>query len=61
MESATLRRAPPLPAALQLGLIALLLSAAVIAWAVTDERMAAWTPARDRPGDARLVSSASGW
>lgn len=40
MESATLRRAPPLPVALQLGLIALLLVGAVIAWAITDDRMA---------------------
>jgi predicted metal-binding membrane protein len=39
MESATLRRAPPLPALLQAGLIGLLLVGAVIAWTVTDERM----------------------
>ncbi len=40
MESATLRRAPSLPAAIQLGLIALLLVGAVVAWAITDDRMA---------------------
>ena len=39
MESATLRRAPPLPALLQAGLICLLLIGAVIAWTVTDDRM----------------------
>jgi predicted metal-binding membrane protein len=39
MESATIRRAPPLPAMLQAGLIGLLIAGAVIAWAVTDDRM----------------------
>jgi predicted metal-binding membrane protein len=40
MESATLRRAPPLPGLIQLGLIGLLIVGAVIAWTVTDDRMA---------------------
>ncbi len=39
MESATLRRPPPLPTLVHVGLIALLLVLAVVAWAVTDERM----------------------
>jgi len=38
METATLRRMP-LPAAIQLGLIATLLLFAVVAWALADERM----------------------
>jgi predicted metal-binding membrane protein len=40
MESATLRRVPPLPSAIQLGLIFGLLLLAAIAWAVTSDRMA---------------------
>jgi predicted metal-binding membrane protein len=40
VESATLRRAPPLPGLIQLGLIGGLVVLAAIAWAVTDERMA---------------------
>src|SRR5215212_6603040 len=40
MESATLRRIPPLPSAIQLGLIFGLLLLAAIAWAVTSDRMA---------------------
>jgi predicted metal-binding membrane protein len=40
MESATLRRVPPLPSAIQLGLIFGLLLLAAIAWALTDDRMA---------------------
>ncbi len=40
MESATLRRAPPLPSAVQLGLIFGLLLLAAIAWAMTGDRMA---------------------
>ncbi|HEY7150929.1 MAG TPA: DUF2182 domain-containing protein, partial [Solirubrobacterales bacterium] len=39
MESATIRRAPPLPGLIQLGLIGLLLVLAAIAWAVTNEQM----------------------
>jgi predicted metal-binding membrane protein len=39
MESATLRRVPPLPELVRLGLIALLLLLAALGWAVTDERM----------------------
>jgi len=39
MESATVRRAPPLPGLIQLGLIGLLLILAAIAWAVTNEQM----------------------
>jgi predicted metal-binding membrane protein len=39
MESATLRRAPPLPGLIQLGLIGLLLALAAIAWAVTSDQM----------------------
>lgn len=39
MESATLRRAPPVPALVQLGLIALLVVAAAVAWALTSNRM----------------------
>ena len=40
MESATLRRVPPLPSAVQLGLIFGLLILAAIAWAMTGDRMA---------------------
>jgi predicted metal-binding membrane protein len=39
MESATVRRAPPLPAVLQLGLIGLLVVLAAIGWGITDDRM----------------------
>src|ERR671925_1475499 len=39
MESATIRRAPPLPGLIQLGLIGLLLILAAIAWAVTSDQM----------------------
>jgi predicted metal-binding membrane protein len=39
MESATLRRPPALPATIQLGLIALLIGLAALAWATTDDRM----------------------
>ncbi|MGH2985049.1 MAG: DUF2182 domain-containing protein [Solirubrobacterales bacterium] len=39
MESASLRRAPTLPNAVQLGLIFGLLLLAALAWAVTDDRM----------------------
>src|SRR5918996_2991124 len=39
MESAALRRAPPLPGLIQLGLIALLVVLAAIGWALTDDRM----------------------
>jgi predicted metal-binding membrane protein len=40
MESAALRRAPPLPSPVQLGLIFGLLLLAAIAWAMTGDRMA---------------------
>jgi predicted metal-binding membrane protein len=40
MESATIRRAPPLPGLIQLGLIGLLLALAALAWAVTSDQMA---------------------
>src|SRR5215208_2322169 len=40
MESATLRRVPPLPSVVQLGLIFALLLLAAVAWAVTGDRMA---------------------
>jgi predicted metal-binding membrane protein len=40
VESATLRRAPPLPELIRLGLIGVLLALAAIAWWVTDSRMA---------------------
>ena len=39
MESATIRRAPPLPGLVQVGLIFALLLLAAIAWAVTGDRM----------------------
>jgi predicted metal-binding membrane protein len=39
METATLRHAPPLPAASQVGLVALLVALAAAAWAVTGDRM----------------------
>jgi predicted metal-binding membrane protein len=39
MESATIRRAPPLPGLIQLGLIGLLVTLATVAWALTDDRM----------------------
>ena len=40
MESATVRRPPPLPGLIQLGLIGLLLVLAVLAWKLTDVQMA---------------------
>jgi predicted metal-binding membrane protein len=40
LESASLRRAPPLPKLIRLGLISLLLLLAALAWLITDERMA---------------------
>jgi predicted metal-binding membrane protein len=40
VESATIRRAPPLPDLVRFGLIGALILLAVIAWTVTDERMA---------------------
>jgi predicted metal-binding membrane protein len=40
MESATIRRAPPLPGLIQLGLIGLLIVLAAVAWAITDGEMA---------------------
>src|SRR3954452_12933044 len=39
MESATLRRPPPLPGLIQLGLVGLLLVLAAIAWTVSDQQM----------------------
>jgi predicted metal-binding membrane protein len=39
MESAAIRRAPPLPGLIQLGLVGLLVALAGIAWALTDDRM----------------------
>jgi predicted metal-binding membrane protein len=39
MESATLRRAPPLPGLIQLALVGLLVILAVVAWVLTDARM----------------------
>src|SRR5215210_2514279 len=52
MESAALRRAPPLPSAVQLGLIFGLLLLAAISWAVTGDRMSGMDagPGTD-PGD----------
>ena len=40
METASVRRAPPLPGLIQLGLTVLLVVLAAIGWVVTDERMA---------------------
>jgi predicted metal-binding membrane protein len=40
MESATVRRVPPLPGLIQAGLIVLLLALAAAAWGLTDSRMA---------------------
>jgi predicted metal-binding membrane protein len=39
MESATIRRPPPLPGLIQVGLVALLVILAAVAWALTDARM----------------------
>ena len=39
MESVALRRAPPLPGLIQLGLIGLLLALAAVAWTATGDRM----------------------
>jgi predicted metal-binding membrane protein len=39
MESASIRRAPPVPGLIQVGLVALLLVLAAIAWAATDNQM----------------------
>jgi predicted metal-binding membrane protein len=41
MESATIRRTPPLPSLVRLGLISMLLILAALAWAVTGDRMSA--------------------
>jgi predicted metal-binding membrane protein len=40
MESAVIRRAPPLPGLVQLGLIALLVALAALAWLITNDQMA---------------------
>jgi predicted metal-binding membrane protein len=40
MESATIRRAPPLPGLIQLGLVGLLVALAAVAWLLTSDRMA---------------------
>jgi predicted metal-binding membrane protein len=40
MESAAIRRAPPLPGLIQLGLIGLLVGLAAVAWAIAGEQMA---------------------
>jgi predicted metal-binding membrane protein len=40
VESATLRRPPPLPALIQLGLVGALFVLAAVAWAITSEQMA---------------------
>jgi predicted metal-binding membrane protein len=40
MESATIRRAPPLPGLIQLGLIGLLVALAALAWLITNDQMA---------------------
>jgi predicted metal-binding membrane protein len=40
METASVRRAPPLPELIRLGLIGLLFFLALVAWLVTDDRMA---------------------
>jgi predicted metal-binding membrane protein len=40
VESATIRRAPPLPGLIQLGLVGALIALAAIAWAVTSDQMA---------------------
>jgi predicted metal-binding membrane protein len=52
MESATLRRVPPLPSVVQLGLIFGLILLAAVAWAVTGDRMSGMDagPGTD-PGD----------
>jgi predicted metal-binding membrane protein len=39
MDSATIRRAPPLPSLVQLGLIGLLVVLAAVAWAITSDQM----------------------
>jgi pentapeptide MXKDX repeat protein len=39
VESASIRRAPPLPGLIQLGLVGLLLVLAAVAWAATDNQM----------------------
>ena len=39
MESASIRRAPPLPGLIQVGLIGLLFVLAAVAWIVTDNQM----------------------
>jgi predicted metal-binding membrane protein len=40
VESAAVRRAPPIPGLIQLGLIGLLVALAALAWVITDARMA---------------------
>jgi predicted metal-binding membrane protein len=52
MESAAVRRAPPLPSAVQLGLVFSLLLLAAVAWAITGDRMSGMDagPATDPGG-----------
>jgi predicted metal-binding membrane protein len=40
VEAASLRRAPPLPEVIRLGLIGILVALSAVAWLVTDDRMA---------------------
>ena len=40
MEAATVRRVPPLPGLIHVGLIVLLVALAAVAWAITDRQMA---------------------
>ena len=40
MESAALRRSPPLPRLIQLGLVGMLVALAALAWAIAGDRMA---------------------
>ena len=62
MESATLRRVPPLPSAVQLGLIFGLLLLAAVAWAMTGDRMAGMDagPGTDLGGPRLLAHGLGG-
>ena len=61
MESATIRRAPPLPGLIQLSLIGLLVTLAAVAWTLTDDRMSGMDAGPGTDPGRWGSSSGSGW
>jgi hypothetical protein len=61
MESATIRRAPPLPGLIQLGLVGLLVALTAVAWLLTSDRMAGMDAGRVRTPECWCSSSVPGW